>query len=315
MNRTDRLLGVLLELQSRRSVRAEDLAAHFETSKRTIYRDVQALCETGVPVVAQPGVGYSILDGYFLPPVSFTPDEAIMLVLGAEFVAGNFDAQYRAAARTARSKIEAVLSPQTRDDVRAFRERISLMTGAPPFSGKTRDRLPVLRRAVLERKRLRVLYRTRHAGRKPGGEENWREIDPYALVNWSGVWYLVGYCHLRRGIRSFRAERIREVELGEQTFERPVNFRLREGDPIEGRPYTARVLFAPEIGFWVREGMSYYATEVAETPDGLLVTLRAHQEAELVQWVLGWGGNARVLEPESLKSLVREEARKMLENC
>src|SRR5271167_2447693 len=109
MNRTDRLLGVLLELQSRRNARAEDLAEHFETSKRTIYRDIQALCETGVPIVAQPGIGYSIMEGYFLPPVSFTPDEATMLILGAEFIAGNFDAQYRSAARTARSKIETVL--------------------------------------------------------------------------------------------------------------------------------------------------------------------------------------------------------------
>ena len=94
-----------------------------------------------------------------------------------------------------------------------------------------------------------------------------------------------------------------------------MNFQLREDDPLESRPYTARVLFTPEISFWVREGMSYYATEVAETPDGMLVTLRAHQEAELLQWILGWGGNARVLEPESLKTLIRQEARKMLESC
>jgi predicted DNA-binding transcriptional regulator YafY len=312
MTRTDRLLGVLLELQSRRAARAEDLAEHFETSKRTIYRDIQALCETGVPIVAQPGVGYSIMDGYFLPPVSFTPDEATMLVLGAEFIAGNFDAQYRAAARTARSKIEAVLSPRTRADVRAFQERIALMVAAP-LSGKARDFLPLLRRAVLERKRLRLLYRTRHAAH-PSGEENWRETDPYALVNWSGLWYLVGYCHLRQAIRNFRADRIVEVQLCDRTFQRPISFQLHE-EPLLNRSYTARVFFVKDIDPWVRESMSFYATEVTETNEGLLVTLRAHQEAELLQWILSWGAGARVLEPETLKQRILEEARKMLQTC
>ncbi len=74
MNRTDRLLAIVLELQGRGKRRAEDLAETFETSKRTIYRDIQALCETGVPIVSIPGRGYSLVEGYFLPPLSFTTD-------------------------------------------------------------------------------------------------------------------------------------------------------------------------------------------------------------------------------------------------
>src|SRR5262245_17319933 len=111
MNRTDRLLAIVLELQAHgsRSVRAEDLAARFEINKRTVYRDVQALSEAGVPIVAIPGQGYWLAEGYFLPPLAFSPDEAVMLLLGADFVAQNFDAQYRAAAESAARKIEAVL--------------------------------------------------------------------------------------------------------------------------------------------------------------------------------------------------------------
>ena len=87
MNRTDRLLAILLEIQAKKQVRAEDLAAIFEVSKRTIYRDVLALMESGVPVVAIPGQGYSLVEGYFLPPLTFNTDEAIMLLLGADFMA------------------------------------------------------------------------------------------------------------------------------------------------------------------------------------------------------------------------------------
>src|SRR4051812_8791041 len=109
MNRTDRLLAILLELQAKGQQRAEDLAATFEVTKRTIYRDMLALAESGVPVVSVPGQGYSLVEGYFLPPLSFSTDEAIMLLLGSDFVGRNVDAQYANAAQSARRKIEAVL--------------------------------------------------------------------------------------------------------------------------------------------------------------------------------------------------------------
>src|SRR6185295_20274165 len=99
MNRTDRLLAIVLEIQAKKQVRAKDLAATFEVTKRTIYRDIAALSESGVPIVAIPGQGYSLVEGYFLPPLTFNSDEAIMLLLGADFVAQNFDAQYRSAAQ------------------------------------------------------------------------------------------------------------------------------------------------------------------------------------------------------------------------
>src|SRR5512135_433995 len=94
MNRTDRLLAIVLELQAKGNRRAQDLATTFETSVRTIYRDVQALSEAGVPVVSVPGQGYSLVEGYFLPPLRFSTDEATMLLLGSDFVAQNLDAEY-----------------------------------------------------------------------------------------------------------------------------------------------------------------------------------------------------------------------------
>ena len=109
MNKTDRLLAIVLELQGKGRQRAEDLAATFETSKRTIYRDVLALCEAGVPIISIPGQGYSLMKGYFLPPLSFTTEEATMLLLGSDFMARNFDAQYRLAAESASRKIGSVL--------------------------------------------------------------------------------------------------------------------------------------------------------------------------------------------------------------
>ena len=90
MNRTDRLLAIVLELQGKGRQRAEDLAGTFETSKRTIYRDISALGQAGVPLISVPGRGYALMKGYFLPPLSFRADEATMLLLGSDFMAQNF---------------------------------------------------------------------------------------------------------------------------------------------------------------------------------------------------------------------------------
>src|SRR5215470_2098404 len=109
MNRTDRLLAIVLELQRHRTRRAEDLAGSFEVSIRTIYRDIQALSEAGVPIVAIQKKGYSLAEGYFLPPLHFTTEEALILALGCDFIGHSFDEQYRAVAEAASRKIDAVL--------------------------------------------------------------------------------------------------------------------------------------------------------------------------------------------------------------
>src|SRR5216117_728482 len=105
MNRTDRLLAIVVALEARGRQRAVDLAELFETSPRTIYRDIEALSEAGVPVVAVPGQGYSLMEGYFLPPLTFTAEEAAVLLLGSDVMAQSFAASYRAAAEAAGRKI------------------------------------------------------------------------------------------------------------------------------------------------------------------------------------------------------------------
>src|SRR5437899_8757308 len=130
MNRTDRLLAIILELQGKGRQRAEDLAETFETSKRTIYRDIQALGEAGVPVLSVPGRGYSLMKGYFLPPLSFTTDEATMLLLGSDFMAQNFDAQYRTAAQSASRKIEGILHEKLSEEVHYLQDSIRIVWGS-----------------------------------------------------------------------------------------------------------------------------------------------------------------------------------------
>src|SRR2546421_12592019 len=331
MNRTDRLLAIILELQGKGWQRAEDLAETFETSKRTIYRDIQALGEAGVPVVSLPGRGYSLMKGYFLPPLSFTTDEATMLLLGSDLVAQSFDAQYRSAALAASRKIEGVLPEKLREEVRSLQDSIRFVTtNAMEQPGET-EKLLQLRRAILQRSTIRFRYFTRHPSSTAETEgdpgvpthhrtspaapaQSTREADPYGLVHFLNAWHVIAYYHMRQGIRNFRLDRIDDLVLLPKTFQRPANFKMSESKAEQRRSLLVRALFDKEVARWVRESRSYYVTTEEETADGLLVTLKAHQESEVLQWLLSWGSHVRVLEPEALRQRITEEAQGMLQN-
>ena len=307
MNRTDRLLAIVLELQGKQQQRAEDLASTFEVSRRTIYRDVLALCEAGVPVVSTPGRGYNLVDGYFLPPLSFDSQEAIMLLLGSQVMAQSFDDEYRRVAEAAGRKIAGVLPPALRTEVEQLRKSIQFVVN--DGSGSTSSLLPRLRQAVLERRRVRSRYFTRLSG----GEESEREVDPYTLIHMAGAWYLIAYCHLRLGIRHFRLERIEELRLLNKRFNPPPE-RPAYREDRQQRGVTVRVLFTPQVARWVLEERYFYVTASEMSGAGLLVTMRVRHEDEVLRWLLGWGTSVRVLEPPSLQKLLSEEARRVLQS-
>jgi predicted DNA-binding transcriptional regulator YafY len=312
MNRTDRLLAIVLELQVRGKRRAEDLAARFETSKRTIYRDIQALSEAGVPVVAQPGQGYSLMEGYFLPPMSFSADEAVLLLLGLDSMSGSFDKQYGEAARTTADKIEAVLPEAVREDVARLRTGLTVV----PFhnSEAENEKLGLLRRAIFDCRPIRFHYTTKF-DESGTPREAVRDVEPYRLIK-AGYWYLAGHCRMRDDARFFRLDRMAEVMLLEGKFERPsktVLDRLREDR--QERKVPVKLLFSQSVARWVREERYYSESEARETPEGLLLTLKVYQEGEILRWLLGWGGNVTVVEPESLRLRVIEEAKKILESA
>lgn len=306
------MLAIVLELQGKGRQRAEDLAETFETSKRTIYRDIQALCEAGVPLISTPGYGYALMQGYFLPPLSFTTEEATMLLLGSDYMAHNFDAQYQAAAQAASRKIESVLPERLRGDVRYLQESIRFFVPQTPGSAAERDRLQKLRRAILDRTTVRFDYHTRYRDNNQS-PHNTREADPYGLAYFASAWHLIAYCHLRHGLRNFRLERIENLELLNKTFQRPANFRVqRLGGEV--RNIVVRALFDQEVARWVHEARHYSTVSAEETPDGLLLTLNIRHEGEIRQWLLSWGRHVHVLEPESLREQLLAEAEAMMRN-
>ncbi|MBB6733212.1 helix-turn-helix transcriptional regulator [Cohnella zeiphila] len=314
MNKTDRMLAIVVELQRKGVLRAEDLAARFETSVRTIYRDMQALSEAGVPVAGAPGTGYSLMEGYFLPPVSFTVEEAAALLIGADFVEFRFDAEYGARARSAREKIEAILPESVRDETVRVRSATRLLNeGTAGMYGREKAVLDRLRRAILEKRRVRFRYAKKIPG-EDGTRLSERTADPYGLVFAGGTWSLVAFCGLRQDIRHFRLSRMSELAVLEETFEFLPGFRLADHRPADDRNVQVLALVSSDIADRVGEENNYYLESLEPREDGAwLATFRVRRIEELLQWALGWGAGVRILEPESLRTRIREEIGKMLE--
>lgn len=312
MNKTDRMLAIVLELQRKGMQRAEDLSATFETSVRTIYRDVQALCEAGVPIIGAPGQGYSLVEGYFLPPVSFTAEEAVTLLIGTEFVAQQFDAEYTEKAAAARSKIEAILPQTIRSEVSRVRNTMKLLAFIDPAkSEQDSTTLGTLRRALLEGRKVQFHY----AKRMPeddGNRHSFRSVAPYGLVFTSGRWMLLAHCDLRQSLRHFRLSRMSELSILDETYQLPAHFNLLEYRPLDDRNTFVRILLRPQMADLIIESNSYYMETTEVTAEGIVATLRVRKPEEVLQWVLGWGAEILVLEPESLKWRVREEAEKIV---
>lgn len=312
MNRTDRLLAIVLELQRKKRgyYRAKDLAKTFEVSQRTIYRDMLALREAGVPISVADREGYALVEGYFLPPLSFSSDEALILILGSEFIAKNFDQEFRSAAHSAYRKIDAVLEDSLRKQVDALKSKFQILS-TRPLSNDVFERLRQLRGAIADRQRVSLLYS------KQDLESNKiirtaREVDPYSLTRLSEDWYLTGYCHLRQSVRMFRLSRIERLEILKITFEYPEEETNWLDEVSDQPPLFVQALFNQNIVPRVRKSTQYSILEEEKTPEGIKITFMAQAQPDVVRWFLGYGGDVRVLEPDWLQVVLIQHAKRVL---
>jgi predicted DNA-binding transcriptional regulator YafY len=312
MKRTDRMFAIVVDLQARRIVRAEDLAARYETSVRTIYRDVTALCEAGIPVVSLPGQGYALPANYFLPPLSFGVDEAAALLIGADYVGQTLDPAFRAAATSAIAKIEAIVPGALRTPLGEARRALRLVGSEP--DPRQRELLRVFRAAIGDRRRVRFRYRGRRTDDPVGRGDQERSIRPYALTHMHGRWYVVGHSPERDALRRFRLSRIDDAVVTAEPFEIPADFQLGPPDPRCDLPVLVRVAFgAAEIAA-VEERLGGFDATLQADGTRCIATFRTHSEAAVVSFILGWGGAVQVLEPASLRERVIAEARRIIEN-
>lgn len=209
MRRADRLFQIVQLLRARRLITAEQLAETLRVSKRTIYRDIQDLQNSGVPVRGEAGVGYSLERGHDLPPMTFNTEELEALVTGIRVAESWGDAALAAAARSALTKIEAVL-PRT---LRGTLTQTPIFAPTVRWAETATANMAELRQAINERRKIHFSYEGAE------GKLSERVVCPVGLYFWGRTWSLAAWCELRQDWRSFRLDRVNTLALLSDRFD------------------------------------------------------------------------------------------------
>lgn len=303
LNRFDRIVAILIQLQSRRIVKAQELADRFEVSLRTIYRDIRTLETSGVPITSGAGVGYSIMEGYRLPPVMFTREEASSFVAAEKLMQRFTDKTLGGYHESAMFKIKSVLRTREKDWVSNLESHIHINTVQDVFNN-TPDALEILFESIAEKKQVFLKYRS-----VLSDNSSERMVEPVGLFHQNNFWYVMGYCHLRSDYRQFRTDRmlkINRTNIDNTLVHGPLDdYYPKQDDCVKTR---VRILVDKGVAPLLRSNRKYYGFISEEIKkDQVEMTFMVRDlEQGFARWYLMFGDYAKILEPEHLKEWVKE---------
>ncbi len=307
MNRIDRLTAILVQLQGKKIVKAQEIADRFSISLRTVYRDVKALTEAGVPIGAEAGTGYYIVDGYHLPPVMFNRTEAAALLTGEKLMEQHSDHSNRQQFSSAMQKIRAVLRGSDKDFLESLDENIAVLRSRREESQFPNRFLSDIQDALARQRVLSIEYYSFYSD-----SVSRREVEPIGIFHMNSSWHLIGYCRLRKDYRDFRADRIKSLSLTEQGFDKSARISLQQyianefqADPDQ--PILIRVRFKHDIARWLGDQKYYFGMVQEKTEEDYVeITFMHNSLSYFSRWMLMMGSRATVVEPEDLRVLMRQ---------
>jgi predicted DNA-binding transcriptional regulator YafY len=210
MNRIDRLFAMVTFLQGRKYTRLEQLSERYRISERTVFRDLKALDESGIPIGFEANKGYYIVDGFFTPPIAFTREEANALVLSQKVFNGFSDAGQQTNFQSAIQKVRAAFKQSELEKIDAFDAKIKFQL--PERHSQATDFMPLIQESICDEKQLELSYINAKE------EVSTRIIEPIGLVFYAFSWHVIAYCHLKKDYRDFKLSRIQSLRLLSSEF-------------------------------------------------------------------------------------------------
>jgi predicted DNA-binding transcriptional regulator YafY len=311
MNRIDRLAAILIQLQSRPLVKAQDLADKFSISLRTVYRDVKALEEAGVPIIGEAGSGYRLMEGYKLPPVMFNLDEATALLTASKLVQSKTDANTSRHFTAALDKIRAILRHSEKGHIEEIDEHIAVMAHPAIVHQPQSDlHLQSILKAIGSSNAIDITYTSIERN-----ETTEREIEPIGIYYLGSHWYLIAYCQLRKDYRNFRTDKIGKLKITEKQFSNihpPLQSFITQMS-AEREVHKVVIDFDPGIVKYLGE-QKYYNGYVKEEKYGdyLRMTFLTGSLMGFSRWFMLYGDCARIVEPVELNEMVSAIAENIL---
>ncbi|MGE5613445.1 MAG: helix-turn-helix transcriptional regulator [Bacillota bacterium] len=306
MNRLDRLSAILIHLQSKKIVKAKELSERFGISIRTVYRDIRSLEAAGVPIGSEAGTGYYLVEGYHLPPVMLTTEEAGALLLAGKLAGALTDEKAKKSVESALFKIRAVLKNEDKEFLSDLEKKIRVFASENSSQPVEDNIIKDIQTAMYTGNIVEIQYYSPN-----GGQFTSRRIEPVSLGFYDNHWHLIAFCHLRGAYRNFRTDRIKKLSMTNQRFK-------QSHPPIEeiiNKMYSSKNLCSVTVR--LRKDSNYeiiknkcalgFAAE-KEMGEKVEIVLLTDSLQILGKWLIYYGNDVEILSPEDMKTVMREYA-------
>lgn len=305
MNRIDRVTAILIQLQSKRVVKAQEIADRFTISLRTVYRDIKTLEEAGIPIIGEAGVGYAIMEGYRLPPVMFTKEEATAMLTAEKLVEKLTDGSTREMYKASMFKIKSVLRLTERDHIENMEQHIEVVES--PYLSKQKNETGYLQnilKAISERSILNIDYFAEHSQAKSN-----RNIEPIGIFYMGRYWYLIAWCTLRKDYRTFRVDHIKYLSITAIRFEKehPALKSFLSKVSKEKELHTIIILAEKKIMKYFGEQKFYNGfVSQKELGDRIEMTFLTESLEGFARWYMLFGECAEIVTPRKLIDIIKK---------
>lgn len=301
LKKLDRVTAILTQLQSKPLVRAQDLANKFEVSIRTIYRDVKTLENAGIPILGEAGSGYSLMDGYKLPPVMFTKEEVLSFITAEKLMQKYSHQSLGSHYQTAMEKVRSVLKNSDKNLIKNIEKQIDIFNYHAPTTETIKNIIPTILESIAEKTQLSIEYKSIDS------KVSNRVIEAVGVFLEFNYWYIMAFCTLRKDFRQFRVDRILQVAKTTNPFSQEYgginDYRRNSKNDVT----VVKLLVEKKIMNHLANSKKYYGlTEEVETEEGMLLTFETEWINDgFPRWLITFADYAEILEPEILKVRLR----------
>lgn len=301
LKKLDRVTAILTQLQSKPTVRAQDLAAKFDVSIRTIYRDVKTLENAGIPIIGEAGNGYSLMDGYKLPPVMFTKQEVLSFITAEKLMQKFSHESLGSHYQTAMEKVRSVLRHSDKNLIRDIEKQIDVYNHHAHSGDTVKNVIPTILESIADKTQLNIEYKT------VDSRVTNRTVEAVGVFFEFNYWYIMAFCTLRKDFRQFRVDRILQIFKTQNPFSQEygqINDYRRYSN---GEKTRVRLLVEKKIMGHIVNSKRYYGfIEEKETKDGIEMIFDTEWIDEgFPRWLITFADYATILEPESLKVKIK----------
>ncbi|MDR2275596.1 MAG: YafY family transcriptional regulator [Sphingobacterium sp.] len=302
--RFDRILAIYMHLQAKPVVTAAMLAEKYEVSLRTIYRDIRSLMQAGIPIYGEAGNGYSLVEGYKMPPLQFSREEALSFVAAEKLVEKYTDKNLAHHFTTAMLKMKAILRGNEKEQVAQLGDNFLVRGERHQFNEKLTHGTNTLIESIAAKKCVEIHY-SKPSDKTPEK----REIEAVGIFVESKFWYILAFCKLRNDYRQFRLDRINNIRMLTDDFgkEHPeLSFFLNKRHDM---PTTKVVIQVDkEMARYMEWDRHYFGFQKEVVTDSYVEMHfeSMHVEGGFARWYLMFADKGKIIAPESLKGTVKQ---------